>query len=308
MNIIFVAKLVMLRSEFWKKIGIFVGGFLTFSGVILMIVLLSLTVNKEVKQDEYAVGYNTFEMEFTEVRSQGKYVTEVGEEFIILKRTLQEFSTDLECLSKDKVLLDLSFALQYQYSEGDLIPIILRQFGENGVYKKFIKNHILSSVSETCLKYNAEDYYTIRSTIDIDMFDSLVVKINDQDIGTTIEFFQLVNIGFPPEFSAKITEKQHVQQTGDTAINDRASILTDANTELLEAEREATISVINANNTASININKANANANSQKALWDQRAFAYENAAMTLGFNGTDMISYIKSINVQEADTLLTSS
>ena len=299
----------MRRHEYWGNVGLIVAGITLAGAILLAIILPSLTVNKEVKQDQYAVGWNTFEMTFAnEIYEQGLHTVAVGEELIFFKRTLQEFKADVECLSKDRVLLDLSFSLQYEYVEDELIKTVLKQFGSNGVYNKFIVNHILSSVSESCLKYDAEDYYSIREIINTEMFNSLVAKINDQNIGTLIKFFQLVNIQFPSDFSNIIEEKQRVEQTGATALNDRQSILTDAETALLEAQVAAEITIINANNTATINLNKATTDTNAQKALWDSRAFAYGSASSTLGLNSTDMILYIQSINVQRADTLLTST
>lgn len=298
----------MLRSEYWGRVTGVIGLIVAVGCVLLAIVIPAIIVNQEVKQDQYAVGYNQYEMEFTEVYDQGLHTLEVGEELIFFKRTLQDFKTDLTCLSSDRVELDLSISLQYELVEDDLIRVILRQFGSNGVHNKFLVGRILSSVSESCLKFTAEDYFNIRETINDEMLAGLVSNINDEDLGTLVQFFQLVNIQFPTEFSALIEEKQRVEQTGDTELNNRQSVLTDANTALLEAQVAADITLLNANNTAVINLNRATTDANAQKALWDGRAFAYGDAASTLGFNSTDMILYIQSINVQDADKLLTST
>ena len=298
----------MLRSEYWGRVAGVIGLIIAVGCVLLAIVIPAIIVNHEVKQDQYAVGYNTYEMDFTEVYDQGLHTLEVGEELIFFKRTLQDFKTDLTCLSSDRVELDLSISLQYELIEDDLIRVILRQFGSNGVHNNFLVGRILSSISESCLKFTAEDYFNIRETINDEMLANLMSNINDEDLGTLVQFFQLVNIQFPTEFSDLIEEKQRVEQTGDTELNNRQSVLTDANTALLEAQVAADITLLNANNTATINLNRATTEANSQKALWDGRAFAYGDAASTLGFNSTDMILYIQSINVRDADKLLTST
>jgi hypothetical protein len=59
----------MKRSQFWLRVCIVMGAFLLFSSVILMITLLALCV-QSVNQTEYAVGYDTYNMEFTKIYTQ----------------------------------------------------------------------------------------------------------------------------------------------------------------------------------------------------------------------------------------------
>ena len=297
----------MKKSEFWRiclcrsiSLIVFIGG------ALLMIILLSLTV-KDVEQTEYAVGYDNYTMKFTEIYTQGRYVTKVGEYLIKLPRTLQEYKSELTCLTKDKVLIKLDVAMQYQYDKKELIRIVLRQFNGEKKYNTFIKNRVTSSILDTCLKYNAEEYYTIRGMIDISIYNELIKVINDDQIGSKVEFFQLVNIGFPQKFSDAITKKQTIQQEALTATNDRQSILTNARTKLYEAQRKASIILINANNTAFINLNKAYADASAQEELWNKRAYAYNYTAHILKLNSTQIINYIEADNVKKSSILITS-
>jgi regulator of protease activity HflC (stomatin/prohibitin superfamily) len=294
------------RKRFYTGTCYVFGGFIGVVAVILAITLMALTVDKVVEQNEYAVGYNTYTMEFTKVYEQGKHTIAVGEDWIILQRTLREFKDEIQCLSKDKVLLDISVSIQYQYVEDDLINIIMRDYGGEKNYKKMIHNRAISSIMESCLLFNAEQYYIERSSIDAAMYNTLYNKINEKDIGTTIEFLQLTNIAFPDDFNTVIEEKQNIEQTSLTALNDRASIITQANTEYLEALREADVNIINANKTANIIINKAETEATSQEKLWSDRAFGYTHALSLLNFNSTDIIKYIEYDNVRGSTTLYT--
>lgn len=297
----------MKKSEFWRSILCYlflvtvVGG-----GILLLIILLSLTV-QTVEQTEYAIGYDNYTMEFTEIYTQGRYVTRVGEYLIRLPRTLEEYDARLTCLTKDKVLVTLDVAMQYQYDKSQLIETVLKKFDGKDNYNTFITNRATSSILDACLKYNAEEYYTIRGSIDIAMYDELVAVINNDNIGAKVEFFQLVNIEFPQEFSDAIVQKQTVQQEALTATNNRQSILTNAQTALYEAQRTAAITLINANNTALININKAYADAGAQEQLWINRAFAYNYTLSIMGLNGSSIIDYIESDNVKKSSVLVTS-
>lgn len=295
----------MEKSEFCRTVtGITFCG-LIFGGILLMIVLLATTI-QTVQQTEYAVGYDNFTMEFTKVYTQGRYTTRVGEYLIKLPRTLQEFDIELTCLTNDKVLVKLEVAMQYQYDPTELIDTILMKFENKNKFNTFVKNRAMSSIMGSCLNYKAEDYYTKRGEIDINMYNELKSVINDNSIGANIEFFQLVNIGFPETFSNVIEKKQTVQQEALTATNDRQSILTNAQTKLKEAERTASITLINANNTALIILNKANADASAQNELWDKRAYAYGYTSNLLNLNGTSMIEYIENENVKKSSVLVT--
>lgn len=297
----------MLKSDLFKFWGCGILGVFTIGSILLMIVLLSLTV-KNVEQTEYAVGYDNYTMEFTKIYDQGRYITRVGEYFILMPRTYQEYSSVVSCLTKDKVVIDIDFALQYQYNKESLESIILKEFDGHAKYKKFIQNRVLSSILETCLEYDAEQYYILRGEIDIKIYDELVKNINNQNIGSTISFFQLVNIKFPKKFSTVIVQKQTIQQEALTAYNDRQSILINSQTLLYESERTASIILINANNTASIILNKANIDAHAEYELWNQRAIGYQHTANILKLNSTDIIDYIETENIKKSNKLYSST
>lgn len=299
--------IMLKKSEFWQNVFCGIFGIMIFGGVLLMIVSLSLTV-QTVNQKEYAVGYDNYTMEFTKIYTQGQSVTRIGEYLIILPRTIQEYEAKLSCLTKDKVLVLLDVGMQYQYDKSELINTILRKFNGKKNFNTFITNRATSSIMDTCLKYNAEDFYTKRGNIDITMYNTLVSVINNDNIGANVEFFQLINIEFPPTFSSAIVKKQTVQQEALTATNNRQSILTNAKTMLYEAQRTAAIISINANNTALITLNKAYADANAQVELWKKRSYAYNYTATVLGLNGSAMVDYIESENVKKSSTLITSN
>jgi regulator of protease activity HflC (stomatin/prohibitin superfamily) len=293
------------------QIWFWCGTFWIFASIILFIVLLSVTVNQAVAQNEYVVGYNNYTQEFTKIYSQGKYTIDVGELFIPFTRTVQEFNSDIDCLTQDKVEITLTFAIQYQYQEDYLIPIILQKFGNNKNYKNWFQASVYSSIQESSLKFNAIDYYSQRGTVDSTMYNDLVVNINklvldDSNMGTLINFFQLVNIKFPTSFSTIIQQKQNIQQSELTATNNRTSLITNANTQLLEAQRTADIIILNANYSAIININEAEALANVELQKWTNRAIAYSQAKDNLNFNASQMVQYLKSENLRNSNKLFT--
>jgi hypothetical protein len=296
----------MKRSEFYRYVCYWTIGILSLSGIITMITLLAMYVSYPVEQSEYAVGYDTYNMEFTKIYEQGKYPIRVGEEMIIIKRTLQDYNRDLTCMTKDKILIGLSIGLQYQYQREDLIDKILKEFSSINNFKIFLFDRITSSIINSCLAYDAEEYYTKRSSIDRHMYNRLIINVNNYDLGATIGFFQLINIQYPVQISNAISQKQNIEQEALTSTNERASKLTEANTKKLEMERKADIQIINANIASNVTLNQAQSNFQIQQVLWDNRAFAYSHAKDVLGLNSTELIDYIQSDLISKSDNLLT--
>lgn len=270
-----------------------------------MISLLALYVNYPVKQTDYAVGYDTYNMRFTQIYDQGKYTIGVGEEMIKIRRTLQDWNRVLTCMTKDKILIDLDVGIQYLYLRNALIPNILKQFGDLGTYDNFLSDRITSSIMNSCLKYESEEYYMERSVIDNYIYHNLIADINDKNIGTSIEFFQLINIEFPADISSAIAQKQNIEQEALTALNDRATLLTEEKTKYYEAQRKANILLINANNQANITLNQAQTNSLAQQVLWMNRAHAYEHVSNTLSLNSTMLIDYIQADMISKSSNLI---
>ncbi len=297
----------MKRSELYIKfvcVGVTV---LLFGGIITMITLLAMYINYPVKQTEYAVGYDTYNMKFTKIYEQGRYPIAVGEQMIVIKRTLQDFNKDITCMTQDKILIDLSVGLQYQYQRDFLITKVLKEFGSAGAFESFLFDRITSSIINTCLLFGSEDYYVERSVIDRHMYLNLLTDINNKTLGANIEFFQLINIKFPSQISSAITQKQNIDQEALTAENDRSTLLTQAQTSLLETNRQANILVINANNQANITLNQARVNSQVQRVLWNNRAYAYSHVKETLGLNSTELIEYIQTDLISKSGSLFTS-
>jgi regulator of protease activity HflC (stomatin/prohibitin superfamily) len=296
----------MKRSQYYGNVCFAFALALLFGGIITMISILALYISYPVEQSEYAVGYDTYNMEFTKIYEQGKYPIRVGEEMIIIQRTLQDFNKDLTCMTKDKILINLSIGLQYQYHKDDLIYKILKEFSSIDNFNGFLFDRMTSSIINSCLAYEAEEYYTERSVIDRHIYNGLVAHINDYNLGATVGFFQLINIQFPVEISNAIAEKQNIDQEALTAQNERASKLTEANTALYEMQRLANIQIINAYASANITQNQAQSNSQIQQVLWENRAYTYSHANHVLGLNSTQLIDYIQSDLISKSDNLLT--
>ncbi len=261
-----------------------------------MIVLLSLTVNQKVAQDEYAVTYNKYTQTFGDkIYDQGSYTVKVGDDFIKFKRTLQNLIVgDIFCMSRDKIILELEVAIQYELNAHSIVPFILKQFSNYDAYIYFLQKIAKSTISNVCANFDAEQYYNLRTQIDTAMFNQLKIDINTT-VGSTIEFFQLVDIIFPIQYASIIVAKQNIQQNINTARNQRDSSITAANTTLFQAQLSADVIIANSNYTAQVTINNAYAFQNITLTKWDQRTFGFNYTKNRLDLNQSEFIDYLKS-------------
>lgn len=275
---------------------------------VLMVCLLAMYTLQPVLQNEFAVEYNTYTCSFDDILEEGKYSVRVGTELIKFQRTLQDLTLgDLVCLTNDKVEVTLQINMQVQYHEESLIPIILKEFGNNGDYRELLSSLATSSILNTCLQFEAEDYYSKRAEIDAAMSSDLEKVINITTVGTDFEFLQLQDISFPPEYSALILEKQTTEQLERTLINDRQNQLTIANTNLFVANNTANIKYIQANQQASTILNEAYTTEQVVIAFWSNRAEVYESVMNNIGFNASELVEYIKSESMRKSSKLVAS-
>lgn len=295
----------MNRRNFLNMFLCWTLGIILFGGIITMICLLALYVNYPVEQTEYAVGYDSYNMKFTKIYEQGRYPIQVGEEMIKIPRTLQDYNREIKCMTNDKILIDLDIGIQYLYQKDDLILKILKEFGSVNTFDKFLSDRITSSIINSCLSYESEQYYIERSIVDRHIYSELLININNKSIGASIEFFQLVNVKFPKEISNAIAQKQNIDQEALTSQNDRNTLITKENTKLLETQRSANILIINAKNQANITLNQAYTNAQVQNILWTNRAYTYTHVANKLNLNSSELIDYLESELISKSNNLL---
>lgn len=294
----------MNRRDYYYYVFLSIGSILLFGSIITMISLLALYVNYPVDQTEYAVGYDTYNMKFTKIYEQGKYTIRVGEQMIKIRRTLQDYNKVVVCMTKDKILINLDIGIQYLYESDDLIPNILIKFGNTKSYNNFLSDRIKSSILNSCLKFESEQYYMERSTIDNYIYSNLVEDINNKKIGVNVEFFQLINIEYPTDISNIISQKQNIEQEALTAQNNRDTLITEEKTKYFEVQRQANILIINANVQANITLNQAWTNSQAQTILWTNRAYTYEHVKNTLGLNSSSIIEYIQTDMISKSSNL----
>ena len=268
------------------------------SWFILALIVAFLCINiGSVEQEEYAIALNSFTMQFRdEVYSQGTFILRPGDTLLKFKRTVQSIELgEIDCLTKDEVLIDIEVSAQFQYVRDGLIPFVLKQFGNDENYQDFLVSAMRSTILNSCLEFTALDYYEMRTVVDAAMFKNLVADMNEKGLGCTIEYFQLVDIRYPTEYISTLHQKQNVKQDLITAENHRSTEIIGATTAKLEAQRTANINLINAYNSRNITLYNAHTQKQAIVAQWENRGKYFKNVLVDLKLTYGQFIEYLKS-------------
>lgn len=276
----------------------FLLGFFALAGLIIMITLLALSVDREVSQSEYVVQYYENTKEFGPILEQGKYNVRVDTTFIYFPRTVYGLDMDsITCTSLDRIQIDLTVDVQVRLKREALIPIILKQYQSLGNYENWLKSYVKSLLISSCTSFSVNDFYLSRSQVYSSMFQTLETGINRESsiYGSTIEYFQLSNVELPDELGAVIEEKQSALQEAVTAANDRTNEVILATTAFKEAEQQALITMIEASTEANLTKNEAIVQGLIIKDKYENLAPAYESVINNLNLNIDQFIEYLSA-------------
>jgi len=280
-----------------KSVGYtFIG--LSIVGLFLLTIILpALTVNKTVNQSEVCVTYNSFTKQFgSKIYTQGSYTLNVGDSYKCFQRTIQSLDklATFDCLSNDKVKINIDMSIQYQIMIDEIVNIFML-FDTDENYVSFLNMIVSSSISNICSQYTAEQFYNIRSIIDSVIQQNLIDIFKSTYVMATLEQYQLINIDFPTEYINAISAKQNTQQKINTALNQRNSSITNAQTKITLMEQSALVIINNATLKSQININNANNIYNITFTKLKSQADGYFTTMTNLGINGSELIKYIET-------------
>jgi regulator of protease activity HflC (stomatin/prohibitin superfamily) len=291
-----------------KRYFCFLGILVAIIGVLTFIVYLSYGVNKRVGQSEYGVVRNKYTTKLHGPMEQGLYNNlTIGDTLYKYTATMQFLDFDtvnaandpadtyVNCMTADGLLISLEVIIQYQYKRDEIIPVIWYSFNDEGMYTDFLTKTIYGIIYEDCAFFFANDYYSKRNLIENRVFESVTELFNRNESGITVFNVQLKNIIFPKPLVEVISTKQHLVQEIQTQYNNRTSLLINANTTYIQAEQEAQIIVINANNEANLMEKNANTTAENIYYKFQKMTEYFANVEQKFNFKPNDLIDYIYS-------------
>lgn len=265
-----------------------------FSTALVLIVVFALGIHK-LEQHEIAFTHNKITTTISGPYDQGLHFFNPASEVIRFERTFQQKVIDVTCMTWDKMEFKATVSFQYLYREELIIPVVLKEFRDEQNYLVFLERNVTSNLISSCAEWNATDYYDQRAQVEKQMELNLIANLNGPNsrFGSDIKALQLKNIKFPDEFNEIIVRRQLIEQQRITTLNARPSLLTNANTTLLTAQKQAIIITTNSNNAARVIL--ANANATAQVVLknWQQLVASLVYAKQLNNWNNSQVINYL---------------
>lgn len=256
--------------------------------VVIAIVIIGILVNsyKKLSSDEVGIMYDTFQKVLgTETLKEGLHRGPPGFEYIIFPSVFKSITfDDLQCLNRDAVEIVLDVTYQYKVRASNLTDVI-RDFRNYTGYLKVLKLAGRSALHESCSKFNTAQFQAERGAFQEHVEKTLKARYNG--LNTDINGLQVSNIARPEEYEKAIRSKERAREDIAVAKNERPRLVTEADTELREAETQAEIIKDKALSDARILYNRANLEAEAIVTQYQMEAEAYQNVLSESGLNFT---------------------
>lgn len=188
-----------------------------------------------------AINGNTQQID-PEIRSGGRHFLGLGWYFVRFPNTViaQQFTseqkTSIPARSSDglKVMLDISF--EYQYLKSDLVMLYMK-FAENphDPISKIAREAVRVATS----RFTATSFFTARNNISLSMYEELRAAL--LEVHCHLNSFQLLNIQLPAKFDLAIQQTEITRQNIETARQQQARALIEADTQVEAAKQQALV-------------------------------------------------------------------
>jgi regulator of protease activity HflC (stomatin/prohibitin superfamily) len=285
-----------------KSFGCWSFWILLVIGVILMIVLLAVSI-KDIDHDEFGIAYNQVTRTLgDEVLSEGRHTLTPGDKIFTFDNKIVTRTEDIECISKDGLIITFSVATQYRIIRDDARDILFEFKDQDGLFN-FVDYPIRDTVKDSCATFSGEDFFSQRGVVEQDMAANTSFVLTHTNTRVTPSFVQLKNIHLPAEFSTAIQQVQLALEDVDVAHNERAQKIIVAQTDFLKAEQDALIVLDLANARASGFIAQANEQASARSAIWTERKNAVVFGATSLNMTAADYVNNVLLLEVLSAAT-----
>jgi len=183
-------------------------------GVCLVIVIIILIATSFAKVDMTDIGllysHASRRIDRERLYPAGRYYVGVGGEFITFPLTLTEMELPLfESRTADGLKIVLQVSVNFKI-EKDFKKVlsIYDHFGTN--YSGFISRLAMNIIRDASARFSAFSYSINRSQVSLEMERDIRDDMNE--IGFALESVQLLNIQFPSNFSATLSNTLMLQQ------------------------------------------------------------------------------------------------
>jgi hypothetical protein len=222
---------------------------------------------------------------------QGRQAVNPASVFYYFNRTYIPIILNTTCLTQDGLVLRVTVTTQYRLNS-DLLPQVFLTFGQADQITTYITNVAIDSTLAVCSNYTVETgFIAQRDQVAAAMLANFQARLSTIGNFTDSQFWQLGNVAPPTDLLTAISNAGAVQQQIVVAQNQRQENITAANSNYNAAVKSASVTIINAQATASSNLIVAQQVALGETERWSQLSVALKFAQTALGFNATQFVN-----------------
>ena len=208
--------------------------------IITGIVLFSISF-RGLEATEFGLKYSSYSksIDETKIYDEGTYFLGPSMRFIKFPIEVKalNYNKEFYIRTKDGMRLEIVVSIQYKLNKRlDVTLKLLRNWGENnyeGVIEKIAKDSIRNSASN----FAVDSYVYTRKDVDNQMKNDLTKELDE--LGVSLENFQLTEVIFPDQFKSIILDTQQQEIEVQNAKNDKEKQIQEANGRLAKAPSDA---------------------------------------------------------------------
>lgn len=190
----------------------------------------------------------------------------------------------------------LSFSFQYQFQKNK-VGTVYREFGEQ--YESRFLLFARMAISDVAQKYTPNKFWTQRSEIAKDMFDTLKASLATNGHVDVVDF-QLLQVDFPDKYEKMITDIQLQVQYKLTSEYQQQVTNVIKDIDVLTAQTAAQVAGIAAGAAATSDLLINEARTTGFYAQQEAKADAYANLQTKLGLTNKEVLDYVKIRSLTE--------
>ncbi|KAK6166454.1 hypothetical protein SNE40_023141 [Patella caerulea] len=270
------------------------------TGIILAVVIVIVSIAlvivslKKLDSDEVGIKYNRVSLTLEDKPYyEGLYTGPPGFEFVVFPNTFTTMQfQNFKCLNAEGITMELNVEYQYK-AEIDSLQTIMKDFKDFDDYKEILEDEGEAALQNACSNFNTSQFQSERGAF------QGVVRIRLQERYTqlfcTVTGVQVNNIMWPSSYENAIRSTERAREDIRVASSEQPRLLTEADTEILQAKTQAQIILDKAESDARVRKNKADSVAQAITAQFEKEAESYSEILSNQGlsFSQQGLISYL---------------
>jgi prohibitin 2 len=263
----------------------------------------------KVESTEFGLEYNIHKKELDDAaKSGGLFIGPPGFEFIKFPSTF--ITVDLNertCVSNDGLLVTFSVTFQYQMTESNLKPAIVK-YRNYDKWADTVEAAGLSAIHHSCSEFMITEFQSkrgiIQTVMDANLKKKLEGELEQDGVNAVAISLQLKYVGLPLEYLDAVADKQAAEEGIALAIAQRKQATTKANTDLLTAKEESRKIKDTAANEAEVLLTEARLKAEETIYQFQKEAEALVEVKEALNLSSEGVLAYLSNKLLSEVSNL----